>query len=31
VRWTSHGFAGIEFDKPLYAPVAEHLKRIFGR
>jgi hypothetical protein len=31
VRWTSQGFAGIEFDKPLYTPVAEHLQRIFGR
>ncbi|MFA7603640.1 MAG: PilZ domain-containing protein [Novosphingobium sp.] len=31
VRWVRQGFAGIEFDRPLYEPVAEHLQRVFGR
>jgi hypothetical protein len=31
VRWVSRGYAGIEFDKPLYGPVAEHLQRMFAR
>ena len=31
VRWARGGFAGIEFDKPLYGPVAEHLQRMFDR
>jgi hypothetical protein len=31
VCWVSQGFAGIEFEKPLYGPVAEHLQRSFGR
>jgi hypothetical protein len=29
VRWVRGGFAGIEFDKPLYGPVAEHLQSAF--
>jgi hypothetical protein len=29
VRWVRRGFAGIEFDKPLYGPVAEHLQSIW--
>lgn len=31
VRWARGGFAGIEFDKPIYGPVAEHLQRVFNR
>lgn len=27
VRWASRGYAGIEFDKPLYGAVADHLQR----
>jgi len=27
VRWSSSTQAGIEFDRPLYTPVAEHLQR----
>ncbi len=30
VRWISGGFAGIQFDKPLYGPVAEHLQKAFS-
>jgi hypothetical protein len=30
VRWVSHGYAGVEFDKPLYRPAAEHLQRIWA-
>jgi len=30
VRWVSGGFAGIEFDKPLYGPVADHLIKAFS-
>jgi hypothetical protein len=30
VRWVRRGYAGIEFDKPLYAPVADHLKRAWS-
>jgi hypothetical protein len=30
VRWTSRGYAGIQFDKPLYGPVAEHLQAIWS-
>lgn len=29
VRWVRGGFAGIEFDKPLYGPVADHLQKAF--
>jgi hypothetical protein len=29
VRWARDGQAGIEFDRPLYGPVAEHLQRVF--
>jgi hypothetical protein len=28
VRWISGDFAGIEFDRPLYAPVVDHLVRL---
>ena len=31
VCWVNQGFAGIDFDKPLYGPVAEHLQRVFAR
>lgn len=31
VRLARGGFAGIEFDKPLCGPVAEHLQRVFKR
>jgi len=30
VRWARGGFAGIQFDRPLYGPVAEHLQRAFN-
>jgi hypothetical protein len=30
VRWVRGGFAGIQFDKPLYGPVADHLQRVFN-
>lgn len=30
VRWTARGYAGIEFDSPLYGPVAEHLQKTFA-
>jgi hypothetical protein len=30
VRWVRGGFAGIEFDNPLYGPVAEHLQRVYS-
>lgn len=30
VRWTSGGEAGIEFERPLYGPVVEHLHRRFA-
>ena len=29
VRWVRRGDAGVEFDKPLYGPVAEHLQAQF--
>lgn len=29
IRWTKGHSAGIEFDRPLYAPVVEHLQRTF--
>lgn len=29
IRWIKHHSAGIEFDRPLYAPVVEHLHRSF--
>lgn len=28
VRWSARGDAGIEFENPLYGPVAEHLQRV---
>ena len=31
VRWSSQDTAGIEFDRPLYAPVAEHLQKVYLR
>ena len=31
VRWSEYDFAGVEFDSPLYGPVAEHLQRNFGK
>lgn len=30
VRWVAPGFAGIEFDSPLYGPVADHLQKTFA-
>ena len=30
VRWVAGGYAGIEFERPLYGPVAEHLQRGFS-
>ena len=30
VRWVSGHEAGIEFDRPLYAPVVEHLHRLYA-
>ena len=30
VRWNARGYAGIEFDSPLYGPVAEHLQKTFA-
>jgi hypothetical protein len=30
VRWAGRGYAGVEFDKPLYGPVAEHLHRMWS-
>jgi hypothetical protein len=30
VRWVSREGAGIEFDRPLYAPVQEHLQREYA-
>jgi hypothetical protein len=30
VRWVSAEGAGIEFERPLYQPVAEHLQREFA-
>ena len=29
VRWVRRGDAGVEFDKPLYGPVAEHIQAQF--
>ena len=31
VKWAAELSAGIEFDRPLYGPVAEHLQRRFKR
>ena len=31
IRWIKGHSAGIEFDRPLYAPVVEHLHRTFER
>ena len=31
VKWALESTAGIEFDRPLYGPVAEHLQRRFLR
>lgn len=31
IRWTKGHSAGIEFDRPLYGPVVEHLQRAFTR
>lgn len=31
VKWAHMATAGIEFDRPLYGPVAEHLQRQFRR
>ena len=31
VKWAFESTAGIEFDRPLYGPVAEHLQRKFLR
>jgi hypothetical protein len=31
VKWAQASTAGIEFDRPLYGPVAEHLQRRFLR
>ena len=30
VRWASRGYAGIQFETPLYGPVAEQLQRAFA-
>lgn len=30
VRWVSRGYAGIQFDRPLYGAVAAHLQRAFA-
>lgn len=30
VRWASRGYAGIQFEMPLYGPVAEHLQKAFS-
>jgi hypothetical protein len=30
VRWSNRGYAGIEFDAPLYGPVAVHLQQAFA-
>jgi hypothetical protein len=31
VRWSNETTAGIEFERPLYGPVVEHLQRIYLR
>lgn len=31
VRWSDESTAGIEFERPLYGPVFEHLQRIYPR
>lgn len=31
IRWIKGHSAGVEFDRPLYAPVVEHLHRTFER
>jgi hypothetical protein len=30
VRWIEYDFAGIEFERPLYLPVIEHLQKTFA-
>ena len=30
VRWVTNEEAGLEFDRPLYGPVVEHLQRIYA-
>ena len=30
VRWSTHAKAGIEFEYPMYAPVAEHFQREYA-
>jgi hypothetical protein len=30
IRWASETTAGIEFERPLYGPVFEHLQRIYS-
>lgn len=30
VRWAARGYAGVEFDKPLYGAVADHLQTIWA-
>jgi hypothetical protein len=30
VRWVDRGYAGIEFDKVIYEPVAKHLQETFA-
>lgn len=30
VRWVAKGYAGVEFDKPLYGAVAHHLQKMWS-